>query len=419
MNVNANDYSLLNYNIQDSIGQFTYKVKLSDHIDYDPKTGYLYCLDAIVGNIGVQTYKGSELGFADGNRIVKVHRVEEHIFAEDSLESLRGKPITLNHPTEMVDSNNFRKYAMGTILDVGKRDGDNIVCDLVIHDKKLIDKIAPEDENSERHISDEFRDLSLGYSAKLLPFQDTDEYVQTDIQYNHLAVVKEGRASNAIIRDSHNPEIEEKKPMNIFKALGKVFHIKDNQTVEILDEELNKEQVVLVTEITEKHEYIDPYEHDQKVTVERTTTEVVKKDDGEDAKIEEPEKGEKKMEKDKAYFDQAFKDAKMLPDGAYKDDVIKQLNDEYLEAFPRKVDVKDTKAEESVTKKIVVVDSKEITKDFQDQEPQKVDFMAMENESKVYYDKISNPESKYHKNHQAFLDFFNSEVKSGQSNLNM
>ena len=169
------DYEVLKFNINDSVGDFTYKVRLSNHIDYEPETGFLYCKDAILGNVGVQIYKGHELGFANRNEIVKVHRKAEDIFDQKSLESLRGKPITLEHPSVLVDSNNVKQYAKGTILDIGRPEGDNIVCDLVIHDKELIDLVAPVNENGEREISDEFRDLSLGYKAKLVPLDDTNE----------------------------------------------------------------------------------------------------------------------------------------------------------------------------------------------------------------------------------------------------
>lgn len=417
MSVIKKDYTIVNYNIKDSVGQFTYKVKLSDHIDYDKNTGFLYCKDAIVGNVGVQIYKGYELGFADGNRIVKVHRKEEYIFAEDSLKSLEGKPITLDHPNEMVNSENVRQYSKGTVLNAGRRDGDNILCDLVIHDKDLIDRIAPEGEDGVREISDEFRDLSLGYNAKLQPYEDTDEYVQVDIEYNHLAVVKNGRAANAIIRDS--AEKKENKPMKFLDWLfGKKVLINDDDTFTVVkDEEENKEKVVAKTEITEKREYVDPYEHDKKITTERVTTEIVKEDDGEDAKIEEnEEKGETVM-KDKAYFQKAFNDAKQLPDGPFKEDHIKALNEEYLEVFPR--EVKDSKEEPSVTDKIKVTDSKEIDAKILDKKDEMVDFDKMEAESREYYDKLTNPESRYHKDHKSWSNFYTSEVKSGQSNLNI
>lgn len=430
MSVKNDDYNIVNYNIKDSVGEFIYRVKLSDRIEYDTSTGYLYCKDAVVGNVGVQIYKGYELGLADGNNIVKVHRKEEYIFAEDSLQTLEDKPITLEHPDEMVNSENIRKHIRGHVRSGSvRRDGDNMVCDLVIQDKELIDRIAPEDDNGKRAISDEFRDLSLGYNAKLEPYEDTDEFVQTDIEYNHLAVVKNGRAANAIIRDSVKEK--EKKPMKFLDWLfGKKILVNDDKTFTVLQDEDNPEKIVSKTEITEKREHVDPYEHDKKITSERTTTEIVKEDDGEDAKIEEKEKEEEtketkkdtkdegeKVMKDKAYFQQAFNDASKLPDGPFKEDTIKTLNDEYLEVFPRE-EIKDSKPKESVTDKISVTDSNEIEKEFLDEKKDKVDFEFLDKESKEYYDKLTNPESKYHKDHKAWENFYKSQVKTGQANLN-
>lgn len=418
MNENAKDYDVISYNINDSVGQFTYKVKLSDHIDYDPETGYLYCLDAIVGNVGVQIYKGHELGFADGNRIVKVHRKEEYIFARDSLESLRGKPITLEHPSEMVNSGNIKKYGMGTILDVGKKEGLNIICDLVIQDKALIDKVAPEDDDGVRHISNEFRDLSLGYSAKLLPYKDTDEYVQTNIEYNHLAVVREGRAQNAIIRDSENEETKGSQKMNLIDRIkGLKFKKNKDNSVTVLDEEGSEEKIVSIEEFHETKTFQDPFEHDKKITVESEGKTVVTEKDGEDAKIKE--EGKKEM-KDKAYFDSKFQEAKALPDGAYKQDFIDGLNAEYLEAFPRPV--KTVEVKDSITKDLKIVKTDEILKvNLQDEQKptDTVDYAFMDKESKAYYDKLTNPESGAHEDHSAWRKFFNSEVRSGKSNLNL
>lgn len=416
------DYEVLKFNINDSVGDFTYKVRLSNHIDYEPETGFLYCKDAILGNVGVQIYKGYELGFANRNEIVKVHRKAEDIFDQKSLESLRGKPITLEHPSVLVDSNNVKQYAKGTILDIGRPEGDNIVCDLVIHDKELIDLVAPVNENGEREISDEFRDLSLGYKAKLVPLDDTNEYVQKDIEYNHLAVVREGRAMNAMIRDSKIKEIKERKHMNFFNLFkGKKIRINDDDTLTLMDEE----EVVSKTEVTEKHQHIDPFDKDKKVTVERKTEEIVKEENAEEAKIEEEKeekKETKKTVKDKAYFTKAFNDAQMLPDGPFKEDTIAELNKEYREAFP-KATVKDSVEDEPA--KIKVQDSKEIDelakKQFEDQKNKgpKVDFEFMDKESKLYYDKLTNPESGQHKDHDEWQAFYNSEVRKGKTNLNL
>lgn len=415
-------YGVESFNIKDSKGQFTYKVKLSDHVSLDPKTGFLYCDKAIVGNVGIQVYSGSELGFADGNATVKVHRVKEYIFASDSLDSLKGKPITFDHPSEMVDSNNVRELGMGTILNVGEVDGDNIVCDLVIQNQELIDAMTFYDEDGKLCINEDYRDLSLGYSANLKPYKDSGEYVQTDIEYNHLAVVREGRAENAMIVDSKNSKTKEKKSMKLFDWLvGKKVKPNEDGSITILD----SEEVVAKRETVTKEEYKN-YEGEV-IKEETKVTSVTKKDSEDGAEIEEEIKDKKnegvnEIMKDKEYFDKAFKDAMGLPEGPFREDKIKSLNDEYLELFPREItDAKTniTDSEPSVLEGIKPVNSEEIHKDFTDQKSEFVDFQKMEKESKLYYDKLSNPESSQHESHKAWKDFYNSEVRSGKVNLNL
>jgi hypothetical protein len=405
------DYELTKFNLNDSVGEFTYKVRLSNHIDYEPSTGFLYCKDAVLGNVGVQIYKGYELGFADKNAIVKVHRKAEDIFDSKSLESLRGKPITLDHPQGLVDSKNARTLAKGAILDVGRVEDKNIVCDIVIYDHDLIDLVAPEGDDGVRRLSDSFRDLSLGYSAKLVPIDDTNEYKQEDIEYNHLAVVKEGRASNAMIRDSENKEIKEgRKSMGLFNLFkGKKMQVLDeeNGIVKFLDEDEIKQEDL-------KDEEVDK-DKDKEVKKEEV------KDEQEVDKDKEKKEEKKEMVKDKAYFNQAFNDAKALPDGPFKEDTIQELNKEYLELFPRK-EVKDSKKEDGVV--IKVQDSKEIDelakKEFKDETPKaEVDFDFIEKETREYYDKLTNPESGQHESHEAWQKFYNSEVRKGKTNLNL
>lgn len=416
--INNNDYGLVNYNIKDSIGEFLYRVKLSDRIEYDTDTGYLHCKEAVVGNVGVQIYKGYELGFADGNSIVKVHRKEEYIFAEDSLKTLEDKPITLEHPDEMVNSENVRRHIRGHVRSGSvRRDGDNMICDLVIQDKELIDKIAPESSDGNRKISNEFRDLSLGYNAKLEPYEDTNEYIQKDIEYNHLAVVKAGRATNAIIRDSI--EKKEKKPMKFLDwLLGKKILINDDGSLTAFKDEEKKDKDEEKVVKSETEDENTEKESREKKVVKKVDKKEEDKPKKEETKDEEKEKGEKVM-KDRAYFQKAFNDAQKLPDGPFKEDTIKTLNDEYLEAFPRESEVKDSELKESVTEKISVTDSKEIGKEFTDTKKDKIDFEFLDKESKEYYDKLTNPESKFHDDHKAWERYYRSQVKSGQSNLNI
>lgn len=419
------EYELTKFDLNDSVGEFTYKVRLSNHIDYEPSTGFLYCKDAVLGNVGVQIYKGYELGFADRNAIVKVHRKAEDIFDSKSLESLRGKPITLDHPQGLVDSKNARQLAKGAILDVGRVEDKNIICDIVIYDHDLIELVAPEGDDGVRRLSDSFRDLSLGYSAKLVPIDDTNEYKQSDIEYNHLAVVREGRAANAMIRDSENEELKKGRKsmnlLNLFKGKKIKIHDEENGVFEIMDED----KVIAKTEVTETHEH-QSYDDPEKVIkeerhIETVVTEIDKEENDKKKKEEEEKKEKKEMVKDKAYFSQAFNDAKALPDGPFKEDTIQELNKEYLEAFPR-TEVKDSKKDDGVV--IKVTDSKEIDelakKEFKDETPKvEVDFDFIEKETRSYYDKLTNPESGQHEDHDAWLKFYNSEVRKGKTNLNL
>jgi hypothetical protein len=126
------------------------------------------------------------------------------------MDSLKGIPVTLRHPKKLLNSDTTSDHIKGAVYGEPKRDGDNIITNMVIYDRELIDLVAPEDENGERKLSQEFRDLSLGYRAKLIPIKDKpNTYKQTNILYNHVAVLEAGRQVNAMIRDEANPELEQ------------------------------------------------------------------------------------------------------------------------------------------------------------------------------------------------------------------
>jgi hypothetical protein len=73
--------------------------------------GYLVA-DARIARTGIQAYLGSEVGKPDMS-MVKVYRPGAEVFAEDTLKSAAHRPVTNNHPLEMVTSDNWKKYAVG------------------------------------------------------------------------------------------------------------------------------------------------------------------------------------------------------------------------------------------------------------------------------------------------------------------
>ena len=74
--------------------------------------GYLVA-DVRCARAGCQDYAGADFGLVGGT--VTVYRPESAVFAKDSLATFAGKPVTVNHPPEMVTADNWKQYAAGDI----------------------------------------------------------------------------------------------------------------------------------------------------------------------------------------------------------------------------------------------------------------------------------------------------------------
>ena len=167
-----------------------YGSSISPHIDRSPE-GYLICRDVPINRTGVQEYLAGELGLdGDPERVVKVYRLPEDVFAPAALASFEGKDVSLGHPPEMFTAENQSSYSKGHLEHV-RRVGDNTVADLFIKDPVLASQVE----------SGAMREVSCGYNCKFEPY--LDGYRQTNIIGNHLAVVPRGRAGKDVaIRDT-------------------------------------------------------------------------------------------------------------------------------------------------------------------------------------------------------------------------
>lgn len=122
-------------------------------------------------------------------KIRREYRPEDEVFNPGSLATVSGIPVTNSH-VGIVSATN-PKGIIGTVISPGMREDSNVVAEIIIHDaKQLGDR----------------RELSLGYTCDLdeTPGQ-TDkgeryDAVQKNITYNHLAIVRNGRAGNARLR---------------------------------------------------------------------------------------------------------------------------------------------------------------------------------------------------------------------------
>lgn len=139
--------------------------------------------EAIVTRCGVFKYLNQ-----DGT-IRREARLPEYAFKKESLDSLKMIPVTNNHPTVLVDATNAKELSIGTTGETINIDGENILTTVTINVQDAINEI----ENNNKV------ELSLGYTLDLIEQKGTyngQEYdcIQTNIKYNHLAVVERGRA---------------------------------------------------------------------------------------------------------------------------------------------------------------------------------------------------------------------------------
>lgn len=137
---------------------------------------------AVVSRAGVFRYRN-----ADGTERLELRHPSD-VLTQDSLNSLKQIPLTLDHPPELVNADNVKDYAIGYTGDDVQVDGGNITVNFTVTNA---DAIAV--------IKSGKRELSLGYRLDLTPeagSYDGAEYThrQTNVTYNHLAVVAKARA---------------------------------------------------------------------------------------------------------------------------------------------------------------------------------------------------------------------------------
>lgn len=170
----------------------TYGTRLSDNI-FEDNNGQLIIHNAVLARCGEYEYLESEiLKNGNPNKIVKVYREPKDVFDPVSIASFENKPFCNEHPREDVMPKNVRELQAGFMRDIRRGDGEYVNCllgDIVVTDPDVIDAIK-----------DGKRELSLGYNANIV-LGDDGNYYMTHIRGNHLALVDNGRAGIAVIRD--------------------------------------------------------------------------------------------------------------------------------------------------------------------------------------------------------------------------
>lgn len=141
---------------------------------------------AVATTVGIFPY------LTEDGTIVRELRHPKEVFHPDSIASLKNVPITNDHPTELVKSDNIKKYQVGSV-------GDNIMQDnlngFVSVPITIQEDIAVEDvKNGKRALSCGY-ECNTEYKSGVWGGMAYDA-VQTNIRYNHLAIVDAGRAGD-------------------------------------------------------------------------------------------------------------------------------------------------------------------------------------------------------------------------------
>lgn len=141
---------------------------------------------------GVFRYLGE-----DGKTIVRVLRPESEVGAPESVVTANSKPVTLQHPKDMVNAGNVKKYEVGFTGTDAEFDGIDLWITVTITDPKAIEAIE----------KGEVAAVSMGYDVQSVEVNEDPlnnwrgtEYthIQHGIRYNHLALVYAGRAGESV-----------------------------------------------------------------------------------------------------------------------------------------------------------------------------------------------------------------------------
>ncbi|CAM4012267.1 DUF2213 domain-containing protein [Mesobacillus zeae] len=160
-------------------------------------------------------------------------KLPDEIFSDRTIRSARSKPVTDDHPNEPVTLKNYNRYAKGLSH-----------TDAVVRNLKLYVSMTITDEALIQKIRDGKREISIGFMSDVVAEQgtyngDAYQFVQRNLEINHIAIVDQGRAGPevAIRNDSDAWQIESKggnKEMPTYKIDGKDYEV-DSTVKSFLD----------------------------------------------------------------------------------------------------------------------------------------------------------------------------------------
>ena len=190
--------------------------------------GYLVGIAKVARAGNVQQYLGRELGLTgdDAVKVFGVYRDPDVVFNEDSMLTLAGRPVTLNHPSEPVTSENWKDLSIGHVGGRVAREGEHLTASLAIMDKSAVSKVqSGEGFLSAGYVVDAVRSAGISPSGEAYQFKQSGH-----VRFNHVAVLDghEPRAGNTKFGDS---QIDGGTDRNNWGATPITYAIKKDDTM--------------------------------------------------------------------------------------------------------------------------------------------------------------------------------------------
>lgn len=217
--------------------------ELSPNQYFTPE-GFLVCEAVPIARTGIQEYADIELPDLEAGKdgIIVVERDEDVVFSAETFASLRGKPVTINHPDGQVTPDNWSILSKGSTQNPRRGEGDQsdlLIADLLIQDKFAINEIR----------NNGLRGISVGYDAdyeQIAPGRAR----QTTIVANHVALVRNPRCGvTCSVQDSKPllgdfPMAVKNGADSLRDKLRKLFMTRDSDAFEkTLSEEVKDEDM--------------------------------------------------------------------------------------------------------------------------------------------------------------------------------
>jgi len=171
---------------------------LHDRLQISTKRTYtdegFLIVPATISRTGIYEYQAIEMGLTDREptATIRVFRPEEEVFSDRSLSSFANKPITDNHPPELISAKNAKEFSVGHAGPEVTKEGDYAKTILHVNDADAIAKI----ESGKVELSNGYT-ADIEWGEGISPNGEKYDAIQRNIKGNHIAIVERGRAGSS------------------------------------------------------------------------------------------------------------------------------------------------------------------------------------------------------------------------------